>query len=89
MVGLTFPIFIMLIGGLFFFSVLICYTDRNLKKQTPLFTKYSLYTLSSNSNFSNKKAKKELGFKNRNMKNTIEDTIEWLNKQKIQCRKKE
>ena len=61
----------------------------NLKKQTPLFTKYSLYTLSSNSNFSNKKAKKELGFKNRNMKNTIEDTIDWLNKQKIQCRKKE
>ena len=31
----------------------------NLKKQTPLFTKYSLYTLSSNSNFSNKKAKEE------------------------------
>ena len=54
----------------------------NLKKQTPLFTKYSLYTLSSNSNFSNKKAKKELGFKNRNMKNTIEDTIDWINKQK-------
>ena len=59
----------------------------NLKKQTPLFTKYSLYTLSSNSNFSNKKAKKELGFKNRNMKNTIEDTIDWINKQKMQCRK--
>ena len=52
----------------------------NLKKQTPLFTKYSLYTLSSNSNFSNKKAKEELGYKNRDMKDTIKDTISWLNK---------
>ena len=50
----------------------------NLKKQTPLFTRYSLYTLSSNSNFSNEKAKRELEFKNRNMKDTIRDTIEWL-----------
>ena len=52
----------------------------NLKKQTPLFTKYSLYTLSSNSNFSNKKAKEELEYKNRDMKETIKDTISWLNK---------
>lgn len=52
----------------------------NLKKQTPLFTKYSLYALSSNSNFSNKKAKEELGYKNRDMKDTIKDTISWLNK---------
>ena len=50
----------------------------NLKKQTPLFTRYSLYTLSSNSNFSNEKAKRELEFKNRNMKDTIRDTVEWL-----------
>ena len=54
----------------------------NLKKQTPLFTKYSLYTLSSNSNFSNEKAKKELNFKNRSMKDTIKDTVEWLKQQK-------
>ena len=50
----------------------------NIKKQTPLFTKYSLYTLSSNSNFSNEKAKKELEYKNRDMKDTIKDTIKWL-----------
>ena len=50
----------------------------NIKKQTPLFTRYSLYTLSSNANFSNRKAKKELGFKNRNIKNTIKDTIWWI-----------
>ena len=54
----------------------------NLKKQTPLFTKYSLYTLSSNANFSNEKAKEKLEFKNRNMKDTIKDTVEWINKNK-------
>ena len=54
----------------------------NLKKQTPLFTKYSLYTLSSNANFSNKKAKQCLEFKNRSMKETIKDTVEWINKSK-------
>ena len=43
-----------------------------------LHTKYSLYTLSSNSNFSNEKAKKELEYKNRDMKDTIKDTIKWL-----------
>ena len=52
----------------------------NLKKQTPLFTKYSLYTLSSNSNFSNEKAKKELDYKNRDIKDTIKDTLKWLKK---------
>ena len=52
----------------------------NLKKQTPLFTKYSLYTLSSNANFSNKKAKQCLDFKNRRIKDTIKDTVDWINK---------
>ena len=52
----------------------------NLKKQTPLFTKYSLYTLSSNANFSNKKAKESLNFKNRDIKDTIRDTVEWINR---------
>ena len=52
----------------------------NFKKQTPIFTKYSLYALSSNANFSNDKAKEKLGFKNRNIKETIKDTVEWINK---------
>ena len=56
----------------------ICELYYKIKKQTPLFTKYSLYTLSSNSNFSNEKAKKELEYKNRDMKDTIKDTIKWL-----------
>ena len=50
----------------------------NIKKQTPLFTKYSLYTISSNSKFSNAKAKKILGYKTRNMYETINDTVKWL-----------
>lgn len=51
-------------------------------KQPPLYTKYSLYTLKSNANFSNEKAKKELGFKNRELRETVEDTIEWLQESK-------
>lgn len=47
-------------------------------KQPPLYTKYSLYTLNSNSNFSNEKAKLELGYKNRELKETIKDTVNWL-----------
>ena len=50
----------------------------NIKNKTPLFTKYSLYTLSSNSNFINSKAKKELKYKTRNINDTIKDTIDWL-----------
>ena len=49
-----------------------------LKKEPPLYTSYSQYTLESNSNFSNKKAKAELGYKNRSMKETIKDTVKWL-----------
>lgn len=50
----------------------------SILKQPPLYTKYSLYTLGSNSNFSNEKAKKELGYKNRELKKTIKDTVDWL-----------
>lgn len=50
----------------------------SILKQPPLYTRYSLYTLTSNSNFSNEKAKKELGYTNRELKETITDTIKWL-----------
>lgn len=49
-----------------------------IRKEAPLYTKYSLYTLTSNANFSNEKAKKELGYTNRPMENTIKDTVKWL-----------
>ncbi len=49
-------------------------------KKKPLFTKYSLYTLSSNANYSNEKAKKNLNYQNQDIKKTIKDTIDWLEK---------
>lgn len=47
-------------------------------KQPPLYTRYSLYALDSNSNFSNQKAKRELGYQNRELKETVGDTVAWL-----------
>ena len=50
----------------------------NVKKQPPLYTKYSLYTLESNANFSHAKAERELGYKVRPTQETIDDTVKWL-----------
>ena len=50
----------------------------NLKKKTPLFTKYSLYTLSYNSNFSNEKLKRDLGFVTRGITDTVKDMVMWI-----------
>lgn len=49
-----------------------------LRKQKPLFTSYSMYTLQSNSMFSNKKARQELGFAPRPIEQTLSDTVAWL-----------
>lgn len=51
-------------------------------KKTPLYTSYSLYTLSSNANFSHEKASRELGYTTRSFDHTIKDTVEWLKSQK-------
>ncbi len=50
----------------------------SIKKQPPLYTKYSLYTLESNSNFSHAKADRELKYTTRPPQITIEDTVAWL-----------
>ena len=50
----------------------------NVKGKTPLFTKYSLYTLSSNSNLSNEKAKRDLGFVTRDITDTVKDMVMWI-----------
>lgn len=52
-----------------------------LKKQTPLFTRYSIYTLQSNSLFSHDKATRELGYNPRPIKQTLLDTVQWLKTQ--------
>ncbi len=50
-------------------------------RETPLFTPYSIYTLNSNALFSNEKARDELGYTTRDMRNTLEDTVSWLKSQ--------
>lgn len=52
------------------------------KKKTPLITSYSVYTLTSNGNFSHDKASRELGFWPRDIYETLKDTIDWLRRNK-------
>jgi dihydroflavonol-4-reductase len=52
-----------------------------IKKEVPMFTSYSLYTLTVNSNFSYDKAYKKLNYIPRDIKDTIHDTIEWFKKE--------
>ena len=48
------------------------------RKQRPLYTRYSLYTLRSNDRFSHDKATRELGYHPRDLYQTIADTIAWM-----------
>lgn len=50
----------------------------HLKKQLPLFTSYSLHALSSNDNFTHDKASLELGYRTRDLYDTLQDTVVWL-----------
>lgn len=47
------------------------------KHERPLYTRYSLYTLTSNDRFSHDKATCELGYRPRDLKETIRDTVHW------------
>jgi len=47
-------------------------------RQPPLYTAYSVYTLSTNALFSHQKASEELGYTTRDMKQTLADTVNWL-----------
>lgn len=53
-----------------------------LKKQTPLYTAYSLYTLTSNARFSHEKADQELGYTVRPLVETVADMASWLAREK-------
>lgn len=55
-----------------------CEAYYSMRKKTPLFTSYSLYTVLANSNFNHEKAEKELGYKTRDFKETVTDTVLWL-----------
>ncbi len=54
-----------------------------IRKAPPLYTPYSLYTLTSNALFSNEKAKKELSYHVRPMQETIADMMQWMKKEKL------
>lgn len=47
-------------------------------KQPPLYTSYSLYTLESNALFSHERATRELGYIPRPLRETLLDTVQWL-----------
>lgn len=48
------------------------------RKLPPIYTSYSLYTLESNSHFSNEKARRELNYVPRSLNETLYDTLTWL-----------
>ncbi len=52
-----------------------------IKKQPPLFTKYTLRKLNSNSRFSHDKAAIELGYRPMDFYDTITDTVAWIRKE--------
>jgi dihydroflavonol-4-reductase len=49
-----------------------------LARQQPLFTAYSLQTISDNALFSKEKAARELGFEARPIEETLRDTVRWV-----------
>ena len=56
---------------------LLQWTAR-LRGQRPLYTAYSLHTLKSNDRFSHDKATAELGYRPRDLRDTLRDTVLWL-----------
>jgi len=54
-----------------------------ITKTKPLFTPYSIHTLASNSNVSNKKARGQLGYSPRPIEESLKDSIKWFKKQGI------
>ena len=56
-----------------------------VRKKKPVFSSYSLYTLNSNSNFSNEKAKQQLGYNTRPVEESICDAIDWFKTNKPEC----
>lgn len=57
--------------------------DAKIKKRRPLYTLYSLDTLCSNDRFSHDKATAELGYRPRDLYETVKDTVLWFRKQGI------
>ena len=57
-----------------------------LARKTPLFTLYSLQTVSENSMYSHEKASKELNYFTRSLRETLTDTAQWIKRKKSPTR---
>lgn len=68
---------------IYLFVVPIYAVKYFITKETPIYTRYSIYSLGSNSNFISDKAKRELDFHPRPFDETIRDTIEWMEEKGI------
>lgn len=55
--------------------------DYKILRQKPLYTTYSIYTVSSNAHFTHAKASSELGYAPRDMYDSLRDTVTWLQEQ--------
>jgi len=60
------------------FAALFSPLYYQISKSKPRFTSYALATVTSNSNISNVKAKRELGYKPRPLSVSITDTVQWF-----------
>lgn len=52
-----------------------------VRRESPLFTRYSLHTLTSNARFTYEKARRELGYLPRDISDTLKDTVAFLREQ--------
>lgn len=59
----------------------LCEAYYRLRRRPPLFTRYSLRVLASNGAFCHNKARTELGYAPTDMRRTLADTVEWLERQ--------
>ncbi len=59
-------------------AVPLCEVYYRLRHQKPVFTKFALYNLTRNNNYSSEKACRELGYSARPFQETISDTLRWL-----------
>jgi dihydroflavonol-4-reductase len=55
-----------------------------LSKKVPVFTPYSLKVLESNCEISSEKAKKELGYSYRSIKDSVRDILKWKKKEDVE-----
>ena len=58
--------------------ILLAELHYAIRRKPPLYTVHALSTLSNNRKYDNKKAIDEIGFKTRDIKETVKDTVRWM-----------